>query len=63
MFFPTSPDTLTASWLTEVLRAGGALPEGRVTSFECEVLGGTRGAMSILGRLSLTYAGGDGPRP
>jgi hypothetical protein len=52
------PEHVTASWLTDVLRHAGALGDGQVVGFDCEVVG--TGQMADSFRLSLRY---DGPAP
>ncbi|SDT34001.1 Phosphotransferase enzyme family protein [Friedmanniella luteola] len=55
--YPRQPEELTAGWLTERLRASGALPEGRVAGFGSEPLHPERGMTGVLVRLRLTYDG------
>ena len=52
---PTTPDDLTASWLTEARRAGGVIGDAAVTSARCEVLGQGAGFIGQIARLTLTY--------
>lgn len=53
--FPTCPEELTAQWLTEVLRTRGTLGRGHVIACDAIVLGGTKGALGQIARLSLLY--------
>jgi hypothetical protein len=55
MKIPIGPEELTVAWLTEVLRKRGTLKRGEVASCHTEVLGGTKGAMGQIARLSLAY--------
>lgn len=56
---PANPESLTASWLTDVLRASGAIASGaRVESFDAEQVGAGVGVMGVLVRATLHYAGG-----
>ena len=52
---PTSPADLTATWLTDALRAGGVIDDATVTSATHEVLGEGAGFIGQLARVSLTY--------
>jgi len=60
---PSSPEAITARWLTRVLRAGGALAVGRVTDLAVERLGAGAGFMSVLARLRIDHErpGADAP--
>ncbi len=55
----TDPAAVTPDWLTEVLRASGALPQGRVAAVDFELFGA--GMVGDNARFHLTYEGGDGP--
>ena len=55
MKIPICPEDLTVTWLTEALRMRGTLERGQVASCTTEVLGGTRGALGQVARLSLSY--------
>jgi hypothetical protein len=48
-----SVDEITPDWLTDALRQARVLDEGRVTSFESEVM--SVGQLGLVARLSLTY--------
>lgn len=53
---PTRPEDLTASWLTEALRAGGVLPsDASVTSVAHEVLGQGAGFIGQIVRITPAY--------
>ncbi len=52
---PTGPQDLTAEWLTEALRRGGAIRSAAVASIEKEPLGEGAGFMSQLARIKLLY--------
>lgn len=52
---PTTPDELTASWLSEALRAGEVLRDAAVVSARCEVLGQGAGFIGQIARVTLTY--------
>jgi hypothetical protein len=52
---PETPDELTPEWLTEALRAGGAIAQARVTAVESLPLGEGQGWRGQLRRLRLTY--------
>jgi hypothetical protein len=58
----TSPDAITADWLTQALRESGALPRGRVTEAPGTVIG--NGKMGENVRYELLYEGApdDAPR-
>jgi len=60
---PSSPEAITARWLTRVLRAGGALTGGRVTDVAVLPLGTGTGFMSVLARLRIGHErpGADAP--
>lgn len=53
--FPQQPDELTADWLTERLRASGALPRGRVVALGREPVRAARSMTGVLVRLRLVY--------
>ncbi len=55
------PDDVTPDWLTAVLRRAGALPEGRVESFEPQAVGTGQVGDSI--RFHLTYDDADAGPP
>ena len=55
MKIPEGPEELTVEWLTEALRKRGTLKRGQVVSRKAEVLGGTKGALGQIARLSLAY--------
>jgi hypothetical protein len=56
MKIPIGPEELTVEWLTEALRKRGTLKRGQVASCMAKVLGGTKGALGQIARLSLAYA-------
>ncbi len=59
---PERLDDLTPAWLTDALRESGELMPGTaVTSAEREILGEGAGFLGDIARLSLSYAGGEGP--
>ncbi len=62
-FIPASPLDLTAEWVTDAMRAAGALPSGRVATVAVTALtGGGTGFTGDTVRLTLTYEGvDDGP--
>ena len=53
--FPTSPNELTAGWLTETLRQCGATKDAAVTSFDMQIIGEGAGFMGQLTKVRLTY--------
>jgi hypothetical protein len=55
MKIPIGPEGLTVEWLTEALHKEGIIKRGQVTSFKAKVLGGTKGALGQVARLSLAY--------
>ncbi|MEX2293269.1 MAG: phosphotransferase [Acidimicrobiales bacterium] len=55
----TDPAAVTAEWLTDVLRASGALSTGRVVTVDHELFGA--GMVGDNARFHLTYEGGTGP--
>jgi len=55
MKIPVSPEGLTVEWVTDVLRKRGAIRRGRIRSLDAKVLGGSRGTLGQLVRLSLGY--------
>jgi len=52
---PFHPDAVSTEWLTDVLRASGALTHARVTSLTTHLLGGEKGMTGQLARLRLGY--------
>jgi hypothetical protein len=54
-----TPEAMTPAWLTEALRRSGCLRDGTVTAVELRPIG--TGQMSDSFRVTLRYAGGDGP--
>lgn len=57
-FIPASPGELTPEWVTEAMRAAGALPVGRVTGLEVRPLtGGGTGFTGDTVRVELAYDG------
>ena len=52
---PSTPGEITAEWLTDALRAGGAIADGEVTSATHEVLGQGAGFIGQIARFTLTY--------
>jgi aminoglycoside/choline kinase family phosphotransferase len=57
---PGSPGDLTPEWLTGVLREGGHLPQGAVSTVAVEPIGADRGFTGVIARLRPTYAGAPG---
>lgn len=55
MGFPVEPGALTAPWLTDSLRACGALTAARVDSFTCTPVDSHNGMTGVLVRLRLNY--------
>src|SRR3546814_12006327 len=55
----TDPAAVTPEWLTEVLRASGALTSGRVEAVSPELFGA--GMVGDNARFHLSYDGGEGP--
>ena len=55
----TDPASVTPEWLTDVLRASGELPVGRVATVGFELFGA--GMVGDNARFRLTYEGGQGP--
>lgn len=54
---PSTPADITAEWLTEALRAGGAIsPASEVTTASHDVLGQGAGFIGQIARFTLTYA-------
>ncbi len=53
--FPISPSELTADWLTEQLRASGAIRQAKVVDFDLAGLGEGVGMLSVLTRVTLRY--------
>lgn len=60
---PRSPTELTAQWLTDALRAGGAIRESSVASIEQEIVGAGSGFIGQLARVKLTYDRAEGGAP
>jgi thiamine kinase-like enzyme len=60
MTIPAGPTELTAEWLTEALRSGGALDKAAVTSIMTETIGEGSGFIGQLAKVTLTY---DQPEP
>lgn len=54
---------ITAEWLTDALREGGHLPEGRVSSVDVGDIGVGRGYISQSVRVTPTYQGANGDAP
>ena len=54
---------ITAEWLTEALREGGRLPQGRVSEVDVNTDGIGFGYISETVRLVPTYEGADGSAP
>lgn len=54
---------ITAEWLTEALREGGHLPEGRVSAVDVADIGVGRGYISQAVRVTPTYEDADGDPP
>jgi Ecdysteroid kinase-like family len=52
---PTHADELTGAWLTDTLRAAGALTQARVTSLDTQLLDHTKGTTGQVARLRLAY--------
>lgn len=52
--FPATPAQLTAGWLTDVLRASGAVGPSAITDFTWSLVAG-QGAAGVVGRASLVY--------
>jgi hypothetical protein len=52
---PVDPDGLTAEWLTDTLRATGALARARITSTDIDLLGKEKGLASQIARIHLGY--------
>jgi aminoglycoside/choline kinase family phosphotransferase len=60
---PAGPDGLTREWLTDALRANGALTRGRVTRVRIQQLGGEKGMTGQLARIHLDYDDGNEAAP
>ena len=54
---------ITAEWLTEALREGGRLPQGRVSAVDVNTDGIGFGYISETVRVIPTYEGADGSAP
>jgi len=57
--FPAHPGAVTADWLSERLREGGALPSGRVIRIEWHPIGTGQVGDSV--RFMIEYGDGEGP--
>ena len=55
LIVPRDLHDVTPEWLTDALRAGGALGGGSVTAFTCEPINEGKGFMSQVARLNLAY--------
>lgn len=55
MPFPTIPDEITSKWLTQSLLDADVIKGGWVDSFEAKTIGGVKGALGQLIRVTLTY--------
>jgi hypothetical protein len=53
--YPTNPGELSTDWLTDVLRACGAVREAAVTAFETQIVGEGAGFMGQLAKVKLSY--------
>jgi hypothetical protein len=61
---PQSADQLTPAWLTDVLRASGALPAGgRVAAVDAQPLAAGGGLIGVVARARLGYSGDAGAAP
>ncbi|MEO6398110.1 MAG: oxidoreductase family protein [Tepidiformaceae bacterium] len=60
---PADVDAITPEWLTQVLRAGGHLPEGAVTAVNASVIGAGVGFIGTVARLNLKYDGSPADAP
>ena len=63
MNFPVHPDELTAPWLTEILRASGAVDRASVVGFDIEPMSVEKGITGYLVRLHPTYDSPEGDAP
>lgn len=52
---PANPSELTAEWLTDALRSGGAIAKARVTSFDAPRIGEGVGFIGQLAQVALHY--------
>jgi hypothetical protein len=60
--FPAHPDQVTPEWITDQLRAHGAIGGDHVVSgFTTSIIGEGAGMLGVIGRLKLDYAGEPGP--
>ena len=50
MNFPVHPDELTAPWLTEILRASGAINRARVVALDTEPMTAEKGITGYLAK-------------
>ena len=60
---PQNLEAITPEWLSDVLRAGGHLPQGAVTGFETTVIGAGIGFIGTVARLTLSYDGAPATAP
>ena len=63
MRIPRTTDEITPEWLTDALRAGGRLGDGRVDSVEFERIGVGLGFASLVARGSVEYTGDSAGAP
>lgn len=63
MTVPTQASELTAEWLTEALKASGALVSGSVTSVNSQIIGEGVGMVGQLARLTVGYSEDAGSMP
>ncbi len=60
--FPAHPDQVTPEWLTDQLRAHGAIgADETIASFTSTIVGEGAGMLGVIGRLTLAYDGAPGP--
>jgi hypothetical protein len=52
---PAAPEAITPEWLTDALRAGGAIRDARVISVDTEIVGAGVGFIGQLARVRMTY--------
>lgn len=57
---PTSVDEISAPWIEEVLRAAGAISDGRIADVELQPIGAEVGFLSRMAVARVSY---DGPVP
>ncbi len=60
---PANLEAIAPEWLTDVLRAGGHLPQGAVTGFETTIIGAGIGFIGTVARLALSYDGAPSNAP